>query len=207
MRNSHFARKLVAIAALALSCYLRAQGNSDQAVIEFERSCVNQKMLMAVLRADTISALNAISGLMELADEDVQRLYFTKLYDMKPSAETATRLLKLMPNGRLASLQFYTYTMLYDEKPGARNWIKEKEAEQVSDLYNEYYDLLRQLLPRYPTYLNRYLVTLRWLSDNADMGEAIWDWEPSLRKAFGKRYDEEKRRVWGILERPYDPPS
>lgn len=197
-------RTLVAF-ALVLPCYVLAVDKPFPTISEFQFQCINKKLLFTVLRAASEKELRGIDAEVRLADRDVQRLYFTKLYDKHPSAETARQLLELMPQGNADSGQFYAYTSLYDQHEGASNWITEKEAKQASDLYNAFYDLVWKLLPRYPSCLDRYLVMIRWA--NADISEALEDWEPALRKAFGKRYDDEKSRVWGLLDRPYDPPT
>jgi hypothetical protein len=205
MKKPFLATILTAL-ILMLPCCALAADRSFPTVREFQVQCINKKLLFVVLRATTAKELRDIAATIRLADRDVQRLYYTKLYDTQPSGDTAKQLLELMPQGELDSLQFYAYTSLYDDHPSASNWITQEEATQASDLYNTYYNLAWKLMSQYPQYLDRYLVMLRWLSDNAEMAEAIEDWEPALRKAFGKRYDDEKSRVWGLLDRPYDPP-
>lgn len=192
--------------ALLFSCFVVAAEKPFPTVSEFQQECINKKLLLAVLGAASDKDLGRIDAEVQLADRDVQRLYYTKLYKKEPSEGIGLRLLDLMPQGRLDSLQFYVYTYLYDERGDATNWIGHSEATQASDLYYEYYDLVWKLVLRNPKFLDRFLVMLRWVSDNAEMAEFVEDWNPALRKAFGKRYDEEKRRVWGILDRPYDPP-
>jgi len=205
MANKPFILKTLVVLALALPCYVLAVDKPCPTISEYQLVCINKKLLLTVLRAASEKDLRGIDVEVRLADRDVQRLYFTKLYEKHPSAEIARKLLELMPQGKADSAQFYAYTSLYDQQEGASNWITEKEAKQASDLYNAFYYLVWKLLPQYPAFLDRYLVMIRWA--NADISEAIEDWEPSLRKAFGKRYDEEKSRIWGVLERPYDPPA
>ena len=183
-------------------------GNPFPTVGEFEMKCINKKLLILVLKANSTKELQDIAATIRLGDRDILRLYYAKYYQIKPKRKIAKQLLELMPQGQLETLHFYNYTGLYyDTAPELSNAISRKEAEQAGDLYNAYFYLTTELLPKFPEYLERYLVMARWLSDNADMAEAIDDYEPSLRKAFGKRYDEEKSRIWGVLERPYDPPA
>jgi len=74
---------------------------------EFEMKCINKKLLVLVLKANSAKELQDIAATIRLGDRDILRLYYTKYYQIKPKRKIAKQLLELMPQGQLETLHFY----------------------------------------------------------------------------------------------------
>jgi hypothetical protein len=156
---------------------------------------IQKELLHLLVRANSAEELLAKSSIFVLADRDLQRLYYTKLYGKQASPSLEKELLNLMPQGAAEAGQFYVFTYL--RSGSAPDWIKQDEALQASNLHYEYYSLVSTLVLKHPEFLSKYLVMLHWA--NVEVSEMLDEKNEVIKKSLGAKFLREDERVKKIL--------
>lgn len=152
-------------------------------------------------------ALAKNAGELKALDSDLanfpleaQRLYYMALYSYKSGSSSKSKLLALIPQGRLGSDCFrflaepHVFFMTREERDGG--------CPRLAELYYGYYALLGQLVAQEKGALPRYIGARYWALTYTDgrLKQILDDNDALLEKVYGKTYRDQIAHVGALIK-------